>query len=240
MDVLPAIDIRGGRCVRLLRGDFEHETVYEDDPVARAIEFEQAGAPWIHVVDLDAARSGRPENRDTVAAIAAAVDVPIQAGGGVRDEDAAAALFRAGVTRVVVGTAALEQPELLRRLARRYRVAAGLDASRGDIATRGWLQRSGRRVTDLLPEVTEAGVEVVVLTAIEADGALGGPDVEGLAAALASTECDLIASGGVASLDDLRALANLEAAGRRITGVIVGRALYDEAFTLPDALVAAS
>lgn len=240
MEVFPAIDVRGGRAVRLLRGDFARETVYDEDPVARAVEFERQGARWIHVVDLDAARSGRPENRDVVAAIASSVDVPIQAGGGVRDEEAADALVAAGVSRLVVGTAALEQPALLRRLAGRYRVAAGVDARLGVVATRGWERGSGRRVAELLPEVVDAGVEAVVLTAIQQDGTLAGPDVEGLEAALGAIECDLIASGGVADLDDLRVLAALRAGGRRIEGAVVGRALYEEAFTLADALAAAS
>ena len=240
MEVFPAIDVRGGRAVRLLRGDFARETVYDEDPVARAVEFERQGARWIHVVDLDAARSGRPENRDVVAAIASSVDVPIQAGGGVRDEEAADALVAAGVSRLVVGTAALEQPALLRRLAGRYRVAAGVDARLGVVATRGWERGSGRRVAELLPEVVDAGVEAVVLTAIQQDGTLAGPDVGGLEAALGAIECDLIASGGVADLDDLRVLAALRAGGRRIEGAVVGRALYEEAFTLADALAAAS
>lgn len=227
MDLFAAIDIRGGRCVRLLQGDYGRETVYGDDPVAQARAFAAAGAPWIHVVDLDAARSGRPENRDTVAAIARAVDVPVQAGGGVRDTAAAEALFAAGVERVVIGTAALENPELVRRLAAGYRVAVGVDARAGEVATHGWLEGSGHSVGDLVGAYADAGVDAFVVTDIARDGTLEGPDVEGLAAVLAATGTDVIASGGVGSLDDLLVLAAVEAHGRRLAGAIVGRAIYE-------------
>src|SRR5690606_20373108 len=148
MDLYPAIDLLGGRCVRLYQGDYDRETVYGDDPIAQARSFEAAGAPWIHVVDLDAARTGEPVNRDVVASIAAAVSVPVQAGGGVRDEAAADALFSAGVARVVLGTAAIEDPALVRRLAARHPVAVGLDARGREVAVRGWLEGSGADVID--------------------------------------------------------------------------------------------
>ncbi|HEY5153158.1 MAG TPA: 1-(5-phosphoribosyl)-5-[(5-phosphoribosylamino)methylideneamino]imidazole-4-carboxamide isomerase [Acidimicrobiales bacterium] len=238
MDLYPAIDLRGGRCVRLYQGDYGRETVYGDDPVAQALAFAEAGAPWIHVVDLDAARTGDPVNRPVVAAIAAAVSVPVQTGGGVRDEAAAEALAEAGVARVVLGTAALEDPDLVRRLAPRIPVAVGLDARGRDVAVRGWEQGSGRDLLEVARSFADAGVAALVVTEIGRDGTLEGPDLAGLAVVLAETSIEVIASGGVGTLDDLRALQALEAGGRRLSGAIVGRALYEGAFTLVEALAA--
>lgn len=236
MQLFPAIDLLDGRAVRLYQGDYDRETVYSDDPVAQAQAFAAAGAQWIHVVDLDAARTGTPRNRDVIASIAAAVDVPIQTGGGVRDESAAAALFDAGVARVVLGTAALEDPELVRTLASRHPVAVGLDARGREVAVRGWEQGSGRDILDVARGFADAGVEALIVTEIGRDGTLEGPDIDGLGEVLEATELPVIASGGVGSLDDLRALAALRSVGRRLTGAIVGRALYEGSFTLVDAL----
>jgi len=238
MDLYPAIDLRDGRCVRLYQGDYGRETVYGDDPVAQAQAFEAEGAAWIHVVDLDAARTGEPRNRPVIAAIAAAVSVPVQTGGGVRDEAAAQALVDAGVARVVLGTAALEDPALVARLAQRMPVAVGLDARGREVAVRGWEQDSGRDLLDVARSFADVGVAALVVTEIGRDGTLEGPDLEGLAAVLAATSIDVIASGGVGSLDDLRALDRLEAGGRVLAGAIVGRALYEGAFTLTDARTA--
>jgi len=235
MDLYPAIDLRDGRCVRLYQGDYGRETVYGDDPVAQARAFEAEGAAWIHVVDLDAARTGEPRNRSVVAAIAAAVAVPVQSGGGVRDDEAAAALIDAGVARVVLGTAALEDPDLVRRLAATMPVAVGLDARGRDVAVRGWEQESGRDLLDVARSFADAGVAALVVTEIGRDGTLEGPDLAGLADVLATSSIDIIASGGVGSLDDLRALDGLEIEGRRLAGAIVGRALYEGAFSLTDA-----
>ena len=207
MDLYPAIDLRGGRCVRLHQGDYAQETVYGDDPVAQAVAFAEAGAAWIHVVDLDAARSGQPENRDVVAAITDAVDVPVQTGGGVRSVASADALFSAGVERVVIGTAALTEPDLVRTLATDYRVAVGLDAKSGEVATDGWLVGSGRSVLDVARSFTDAGVDAFVVTDISRDGTLVGPDLVGLAEVLAATPVDVIASGGVGAMAALGALA---------------------------------
>ncbi|MCU0268019.1 MAG: 1-(5-phosphoribosyl)-5-[(5-phosphoribosylamino)methylideneamino]imidazole-4-carboxamide isomerase [Acidimicrobiales bacterium] len=238
MELFPAIDLRDGRCVRLYQGDYERETVYGDDPVAQARAFAGDGAGWLHVVDLDAARTGEPTNRPVVAAIAAAVDVPVQTGGGVRTEEAAEALAEAGVARVVLGTAALEDPALVRRLASRLPVAVGLDARGRDVAVRGWEQGSGRDLLDLARDYTDAGVAALIVTEIGRDGTLAGPDLDGLAAVLAATPVEVVASGGVGTLDDLRALAALEVGGRCLAGAIVGRALYDGRFTLVEALEA--
>ncbi len=232
-ELFPAIDLRGGRCVRLYKGDFDAETVYGDDPVAQAVTFAAEGASWIHVVDLDAARTGEAVNHSVIAAIAAAVDVPVQAGGGVRSRTAADALFAVGVDRLVIGTAALEEPQLVRDIiAAGGRVAVGLDARQGDVAIRGWVQSSGRRVAEVANDFAEAGVEAVIVTEIERDGTLAGPDIDGLQALLAQTAIPVVASGGVGSLADLVALAQLEVSGRRLAGVIAGRAIYDGAFTV--------
>ena len=238
MDLYPAIDLRGGRCVRLHQGDYAQETVYGDDPVEQARAFALAGAPWIHVVDLDAARTGDPVNRPVIRAIAAAVDVPVQTGGGVRTDADAAELLGAGVARVVVGSAAVEEPALVHRLAERHpgQVALGLDHRDGEVRTRGWREGSGRRLHDLVEELGVPGVGALVVTDIARDGVLQGPDVDGCAALLAVTEVPLIASGGVGTLDDLRALAQLEVDGRRIAGAITGKALYEGRFTVTDAL----
>jgi phosphoribosylformimino-5-aminoimidazole carboxamide ribotide isomerase len=240
MDLYPAIDLREGRCVRLAQGDYDRETHYGDDPVAVARSFAAAGAPWIHVVDLDAARTGVPTNRPVVAAIADAVDVPVQSGGGVRDDAAADALLGGGVRRVVVGTAALDDPAWVRRLADRYpgQVALGLDARGRDVAVRGWVEGSGRDLVDVARSFADAGFAALVVTEIGRDGMLAGPALDQLATVLEATPLDVVASGGVGSLTDLRALAGLEAGGRRLAGAIVGRALYEGHFGVGEALAA--
>jgi phosphoribosylformimino-5-aminoimidazole carboxamide ribotide isomerase len=239
MQFFPAIDVRDGKCVRLQQGDYSKETVYGGDPLSVAKEFEADGAPWIHVVDLDAARTGRPENRDVVAQIASSVGVPVQSGGGIRDEFSAEALLDAGITRIVIGTAALEQPRLVRRLAQRHpgRIAVGLDARSGEAAVRGWTEGSGVTVLEAIEWFADAGVAAFIVTDIARDGMLTGPDIEGLARVLDATSADVIASGGVGSLDDLRGLRALEGAGgRSLAGVIVGKAIYEGVFSVADAL----
>ncbi|MGH9164894.1 MAG: 1-(5-phosphoribosyl)-5-[(5-phosphoribosylamino)methylideneamino]imidazole-4-carboxamide isomerase, partial [Acidimicrobiales bacterium] len=240
VELYPAVDIRGGACVRLAQGDFTRETVYGGDPVAMARQLVAGGAGWLHVVDLDAARTGRPVNRDVVAAIAAAVEVPVQSGGGVRDEDSAEALLDAGVARVVVGTAAMEDPDMVRRLADRHprRVAVGLDARGSELAVRGWTEGAGLSPAEAVERFADAEVAAFVLTDIGRDGMLTGPDIEGLAAVLAATEVPVIASGGVAALDDLRALARLVVDGRSLAGVIVGKAIYEGTFSVAEAVAA--
>jgi phosphoribosylformimino-5-aminoimidazole carboxamide ribotide isomerase len=240
LELYPAIDLREGRCVRLVQGDYARETVYRGDPVAVAEEFATAGAPWLHVVDLDAARTGRPANRDVVAAIVDAVRVPVQHGGGVRDDFSAEALLELGVARVVVGTAALEDPALVRRLARRHpgRIAVGLDARHGELAVRGWTEQSGTTVADALAAFEDEGVAAVVVTEIGRDGTLAGPDLAGLARVLAATDLAVIASGGVSSVGDLHALCSLERDGRRLAGVIVGKALYEGRLSVEEAVAA--
>jgi len=240
MDLYPAIDLRDGRCVRLVQGDYSRETVYDGDPLTVAKEMEADGAPWIHIVDLDAARTARPENRAAVTAIADAVGIPVQAGGGLRDEFSAEALLGAGVARIVMGTAAVEDPTMVRRVAARHpgRVALGIDARHGEVAVRGWTEGSGTGVSDLLGLFNGAALAAVVVTDISRDGTMRGPDLEGLAAVVAATLLPVIASGGVGSLEDLRSLADVEVGGRRLAGVIVGKALHEGAFTVEEAMAA--
>jgi len=239
--LFPAIDLRGGRCVRLTQGDYDRETVYGDDPVRQARVFADAGARWVHVVDLDAARSGEPTNRPVIAAIAAALavdGVAVQTGGGVRSVEAAAALFDAGVRRVVVGTAAIETPELVPAIAASGRVALGLDVHGRDVAVRGWERSSGRSILEVLAGFDPASLDAVVATQIAVDGTLAGPDLGLYRELLAATSVEVIASGGVGSAADLAALAALEVGGRRLAGAIVGKAIYDGACTVEDALAA--
>ena len=232
MDLYPAIDLLGGRVVRLAQGDFARETAYRDDPVAVAQQYEAAGAPWIHVVDLDAAR-GTGHNREVIATIAASVRTPLQCGGGVRNDDAAEALLGVGVRRVVIGTAAVERPELVARLGARHpgRVAVGLDHRDGEVRLRGWVEGSGEQLLDLVAATAASHAAAIVVTDIGRDGMLRGPDLDGLTAVVRATDLPVIASGGVGSLDDLRAVR-----GVGVAGVIVGRALYEGAFTVQEAL----
>jgi phosphoribosylformimino-5-aminoimidazole carboxamide ribotide isomerase len=250
-ELYPAIDLRAGRNVRLYQGDYGREHAYGTDPVEVAREFAAAGARWVHVVDLDAARTGEAANRDVVAAISTALaplGVAVQSGGGVRDQAAAEALFAAGVARVVIGTAAVERPQLVRDLAADgHAVAVGLDGRGGEVAVRGWTERTGRTFADLLAQYEDAGVAAVVVTEIERDGTLAGPDLDGLARVLESTGIDVIASGGVGTLADIEALASLRASGLRgpnaevargLAGAIVGKALHDGRFTAREAVAA--
>lgn len=234
VDLYPAIDVRGGKVVRLTRGDYDAETVYGDDPVAVAESFVAAGAPWVHVVDLDAARSGDPVNREVVGRIAAAIRgaASLQNGGGVRSLDDAKALADAGVSRVVMGSAAVGDPDLVDRVSEIVPVAVGLDHRDGELAIHGWTEQSGLRLHDALGRYPSAAA--FVITDIGRDGMLTGPDVDGLAAAVAATPIPVVASGGVASLDDIVALARIPGLG----GIITGKALYEGRFTVGEAMAA--
>ncbi len=250
MELYPAIDLRDGGAVRLTQGDFSRTSVY-GDPVALAIGFASSGAPWLHVVDLDAARTGRPANRATVLEIASSVAVPVQAGGGVRSLDDVAELVAGGVARVVFGTAALEDPGLVRAAAAAYgpKVAVGLDYRRGaggrlEVAVRGWTASTGATVEDTLDVLEDEPLGAVVVTAIDRDGTLTGPDVDGLAAVLAVTRLPVVASGGVSGVSDLLALGTLSvdpgggAAPRRLLGAISGKALVEGRFTVEEGVAA--
>jgi phosphoribosylformimino-5-aminoimidazole carboxamide ribotide isomerase len=235
MNLYAAIDLLGGRCVRLQQGDYDRATDFGGDPVGQAEAWQAQGAPWVHVVDLDAARTGEPVNREVIARIAAAVDLPVQVGGGVRSRADAEALWSAGVARVVMGTAALEHPELVAELVPVGAVAVGLDARGRDLAVRGWESSSGLDLLEAATRFGDLGVAALVVTEIGRDGMLEGPDLEGLASVLEVTSVPVVASGGVGSLDDLLALTALD-----LDGAIVGRALYDGQVAVTDAVAALS
>lgn len=233
-ELYPAIDLRGGKAVRLHQGSYDDETIYGDDPVAIAISFVEAGARWIHVVDLDAARSGDPVNRPLVAAIARSVagQALVQTGGGVRTLGDARALADAGVARVVMGSAAVQMPELVAAVADIVPVAVGLDHRDGELSVHGWTAASGVRVGDALRHYPAAAA--FVITDIARDGTLQGPDLDGLTAAVTATAVPVIASGGVGTLADVIALGRIVG----LAGVITGKALYERRFTVADALAA--
>ena len=241
MDLFPAIDLRDGAAVRLAQGDFDRQRAY-GDPLELARRYEAAGARWVHVVDLDAARTGEPRNRDVVLSVARALRVPVQAGGGVRSAADADELLRGGVARVVLGTAAVSDPGLVAELATRHagRVAVGLDHRGGgrEVAVEGWERPSGRTLADVLDALATVPLAALVVTSIERDGVLEGPDVEGMATVLGLSRHPVVASGGVRSAADLRALAGLEAGGRRLAGVVVGRALVDGTLAVEEAIAA--
>lgn len=233
MEIIPAIDIKDGRCVRLYQGDYEQITVFDYDPVAVARKWEKLGAQRIHVVDLDGAKAGRPVNAQIVFAIVRSVTIPVQLGGGLRDQAAVEAALNLGVERVILGTAAVRDPQLIARLVEQHgaRIVVGVDARGGWVAAQGWTETSHIKADDLVQRMAVLGVRSVIYTDIGRDGTLTGPDVAGVAELVQPSGPEIIASGGVSSLDDLVALAKTGAAG-----VIVGKALYTGAFELPQAL----
>jgi phosphoribosylformimino-5-aminoimidazole carboxamide ribotide isomerase len=234
--VIPAIDLRGGRVVRLLQGDFARETAYADDPVAVAREWDRQGAEWIHVVDLDGAKDGTPRHLDVVGAITGAVHARIQLGGGVRTLDDLAGAFDSGVARVVLGTAAIKNPQFLEQAAalRPGQVALGIDTRQGLVAIAGWQEGTDRKAGDLARRFAHLPLAAVIHTDIGRDGMLAGPETERLVELAQTCGLPVIASGGVSSLADIQALRTLEDHG--VAGVIVGKALYEGAFTLEEAL----
>lgn len=234
MILLPAVDIRGGKCVRLVQGDFDRETVYDSDPVAVAKRYEADGARWLHVVDLDAALEGVPRNRDIVAEVIRSVGIPVQCSGGIRDGEALEAAHRAGAARVVIGTAALQDPAFVEGAVERLGgfVAVGLDVRGEILQARGWTEEAGE-LWPVVDRLVAAGVERFVVTDVARDGMLQGPNLELLRGVQVRSGRSIVASGGVSSLDDLRAIAGLG-----VEACIVGKALYAGRFTLPDALAA--
>lgn len=232
MILYPAIDLLGGKVVRLRQGEYNDSTVYGDDPVAVALSFVEQGASWVHMVDLDAAKSAEPVNRAVIASVASALSgrALLQVGGGVRTLADAQALADAGVSRVVMGSAAVADPSLVDVVAARVSVAVGLDHRDGVVATHGWTESSGRTVDELLPLFPAASA--FVITDISRDGMLTGPDLQGLARAAAATSVPVIASGGVGLLDHLVELSNVP----QLNGVIVGKALYEGKFSVADAV----
>lgn len=236
MIIFPAVDIRGGKCVRLTEGRFDAETVFADDPAAMAGRWAAEGAEYLHVVDLDGALAGRPVNLAIVARIAKTVAIPVQLGGGIRTLDSIAAVLAAGVARVILGSAAVRQPALVREACARYgdRIVVGIDAKDGVAAVEGWGVSGGVGAEELAARMAAAGVARIIYTDIARDGTLGGVNVAATRALAKAAGVPVIASGGVSGLADLAAVRAAAAAG--VEGVIVGKALYTGAVSLPDAL----
>lgn len=237
MILFPAIDLKGGRCVRLLRGDMDAATVFNDDPADQARRFAAAGCRWLHVVDLDGAFAGDARNAAAVRAILSAIDLPVQLGGGIRSMAAIEGWLEAGVRRVILGTVAVKDPALVIDACRRFpdRIVVGIDARDGRVAVEGWAETSDLAAADLAARFADAGVAAIVFTDIDRDGALGGANARATADLANSVPIPVIASGGVSSIDDLLALRS---ASDRIVGAVVGRALYDGRVDLAAALAA--
>jgi phosphoribosylformimino-5-aminoimidazole carboxamide ribotide isomerase len=234
----PAIDIRGGKAVRLLQGDYERETTYDADPVDAAQRWAGEGAQFLHVVDLDGAKAGEPRNLEAVGRIAAAVECPIQVGGGLRNAEAVAAVLDAGAARIVIGTAALRDPAFLDAMLEQHgdRIIVSVDARNGNVALAGWTEAGKEGVVETVAALGERGVARFLCTAIEVDGTMEGPAVEQLGEIAAATSAQVIASGGVGELPHLEELAG--AAAPNIEGAIVGRALYEHRFTVAEGIAA--
>lgn len=236
MEVIPAIDLKGGKCVRLFQGKADRETVYYENPLEVALMWEQKGARRLHMVDLDGAFQGSPQNKAVIKEIAAALQIPIQMGGGIRKEETVEELLSLGISRVIIGTAAVDNPGLVERLVETYgeRIMVGVDAQDGLVAVKGWVEASTLKALDLVKQMEQLGIKEVVYTDISRDGTLRGPNFDSTREIAENTGVKIIASGGVSSLEDIKKAKELEGVG--ISGIIVGQALYTEKFTLEEAL----
>ncbi|MBR1580721.1 MAG: 1-(5-phosphoribosyl)-5-[Selenomonadaceae bacterium] len=236
MVILPAIDLKGGKCVRLYQGDFDQSTVFSDYPEEMALKWQQQGAKHLHVVDLDGAKKGEPINIFSIKKILEAIDIPIEVGGGIRTLENIEDLLEMGVERVILGSTAVENPELIREAAREFgeQVIVGIDAKRGKVAVNGWLSVSNTTALDLAVRVGDMGISTIIYTDIAKDGTLAGHNAEATADLARRSGLAVIASGGVSSLDDIKALKEHEADG--IEGIVIGRALYTGALNLADAI----
>ncbi len=234
--VIPAVDIKGGRCVRLYQGREDEETVFSEDPVAAALAWQEQGARMLHVVDLDGAFSGTPSNRETVVLIAEALSIPVEVGGGVRDTSSAIDYLEAGIARVIIGTSAFEKPGWLETMAQELeeRLAVGLDVREGLVALDGWTKEGGQDPLDALARLEAAGVRRVIYTDTSRDGTLEGPNFEAIERMARAAEIPIIASGGVGRIEDISRIAAMSELG--VEGVIVGMALYKSRFTLAEAI----
>jgi phosphoribosylformimino-5-aminoimidazole carboxamide ribotide isomerase len=236
--LFPAIDIRDGKAVRLIQGDYKQETAYDDDPVVAAKRWVDGGARWLHIVDLDGARAGEPVNLEHVRRIVASVNVPVQLGGGLRDSKKVEEAISSGAERVILGTAAVRDPEMAEAIAAAHgdRVVASVDSRSGKVAAEGWTEASGLGTADVIAELVRRGLRRFIYTPVDVDGLMEGPDLDSLREVAEATEGELIYSGGVGSLDDLRAIGDLGL--DNVEGVIVGRALYEHRFTVAEARAA--
>ncbi len=236
MEIIPAIDLLGGVCVRLKKGDYNKVTQFNSDPVSQALLWQKKGAKRLHLVDLDGAKNGKPINNDAIQAIAKVLDIPIQIGGGIRTIERVEELFGYGIDRVILGTIAIEKPQIVKELASIYpeKIVVGIDAKKGKVATRGWLKQSEIKATDLVKDFSELTLAAVISTDIDTDGTLEGPNLNTLKEISMASKVPVIASGGVGSIADLLSLLPLESIG--IVGVIIGRALYDGTIDLEEAI----
>ncbi|HHU76591.1 MAG TPA: 1-(5-phosphoribosyl)-5-[(5-phosphoribosylamino)methylideneamino]imidazole-4-carboxamide isomerase [Firmicutes bacterium] len=236
MDIIPAIDLHGGKCVRLLRGERSKETVYSDNPAEMARKWQSLGAARLHMVDLDGAFAGKRVNAAAISDVVSALSIPVQLGGGIRDREIAQSTLDLGVSKIILGTAAIRKPELIRELVEAFgkRILVGIDAREGMVAVEGWMESSTSRAVDLALQMQEFGVSEIIYTDIARDGTLEGPNLTALQEMAGFLSIPLIASGGVSSLDDLKRLRELEHLG--ISGVIVGQALYTGKFGLEEAI----
>jgi phosphoribosylformimino-5-aminoimidazole carboxamide ribotide isomerase len=236
MIVIPAIDLKNGQCVRLEQGLMEKDTVYSDDPAAMARHWQDEGGELLHLVDLDGAFAGVPKNREAIQAIVAAVDIPTELGGGIRDLETIEAYLELGVERIILGTVAKENPPLVAEACRRFtgRILVGIDARDGMVAVRGWAELTAKKAVDLAKEMEDLGVTAIIYTDIARDGMMQGPNLTATAALARAISIPVIASGGVSSLDDIRNLLQIESAG--IAGVITGKAIYNGSLTLREAV----
>ncbi|MGM0369434.1 MAG: 1-(5-phosphoribosyl)-5-[(5-phosphoribosylamino)methylideneamino]imidazole-4-carboxamide isomerase [Bacillota bacterium] len=236
MEIIPAIDIKDGKCVRLYKGDFEQETVY-GDPVEMALKWAEQGATRLHIVDLDGALDAKPKNLELISEIVDRVDLPVQVGGGIRDKKTIEHYLNSGIDRVIIGTAAIKNPDLVVESIAEFgadRIVVGIDAKNGQVATEGWLETSDTSAVELAKEMKEKGVKWVVYTDISRDGTMVGPNIASTKELASETGLQVVASGGVSDIDDIKALKEVESAG--ISGVITGKALYSGSLDLEEAL----
>ena len=237
MEIIPAIDLRDGKCVRLIQGQYDQQITYKDDPAEQAREFHTDGARWLHVVDLDGAKAGRPVNTETIASIAELGLLKVEVGGGLRDEASIRQLLDMGVTRVIIGTKAVSDFDWFRDIAQTFpgQIVLGLDARGAMVATHGWLEESSQSVLDFARRADELPLAAIIYTDITKDGMLSGPNIERTAALAEAVKTPVIASGGVKEVEDIRRLNPIG-----VAGVVVGRSLYEGTLTLTDALAAAT
>ncbi len=236
MDILPAIDLIDGKCVRLVQGEYHKKITYQDNPIRQAREFHEAGATWLHIVDLDGAKLGKPMNAEIVADIAGYVPMKIELGGGIRNEEAIVKMLDAGVTRLILGSSAIKKFDWFCEMARKYpnRLVLGLDARGSTVATEGWLEQGSHSVLDFAKQAAALPLDAIIYTDISKDGMLAGPNIERTKQLVEAVDLPIVAAGGVTTVEDVK---TLKAAG--VAGAIIGRALYEGTITLTDALEAA-
>ncbi len=236
MIILPAIDLKEGRCVRLEQGLMDRDTVYNDDPAAQALMWQEQGGEYLHIVDLDGAFAGVPKNKAAIKSIVEAIDIPSELGGGIRDLATIEAYLELGITRVILGTVAKENPDLVKEACRKFpgRIVVGIDAKDGLVAVRGWADVTEKKATEMAKEMEGFGVEAIIYTDIARDGMMQGPNIEATRALAEAISIPVIASGGLSTLDDIRQLLKIESSG--VTGVITGKAIYSGAIDLREAV----